>query len=395
MWTPLFVIVAVLALLQLATPFYYLVLRRAIRREPQPPRGGAPSVTVIVPTYNEEATIRERLRNLREHEYPAFDVLVVDDGSSDATRAIVRAFASEHPGFPLRLIEKEGRGGKVSAVRAALPHATGELVCLSDADSLWAPGALAAACARFADPKVGGVMGLRDLMGGSGFAQRVEDDYNAYYNTARHGESALDSTPVFCGPLSVYRREFVDAATFAESALLADDSETAMRIRKRGYRTVAEPRARFREGALSSLASYRHLRARRATGLQQLFLHHIDVALKPWRYGAFSFVVAANVVTLIVAPVALALLAVLAPLALWAVGGLLLLGAAVAAAALIATIAWAAPPSWSAWARLPVSFVQTQVALVWGLWMLRRRHNPIYDHVEGVRDAWRERAGTP
>lgn len=386
----LFVLAAALVAIELVTPAYYVLLRRAARREPEPIRGGSPTVTVLVPAYNEEGTIRGRLENLRADDYPRKDVIVVDDCSSDRTVDIVKEFQRDHPDFPLRIIEKPERGGKVSGIRAALPHATGELVCMSDADSLWSPGALRAAVERFADPRVGAVMGLRDLMRSRDGALAAEDDYNAFYNVARLGESALDSTPTFCGPLSVYRREFMDAATFAEGALLADDSETAVRVRRAGLRTVAEPRARFREGALASMRGYRLLRARRGTGLQDLFLRNWDIAFRPRTFGRFSLIVAANLVMLVLAPLATVALAVVTPILLWMIGGPVALAAGLGGGGALVAAALTAKRGPFA---LAGNYLQTQLALLWGLWMLRRRRNPIYDHVDGVRSGWEERAG--
>jgi dolichyl-phosphate beta-glucosyltransferase len=90
---------------------------------------------VVVPAYNEEARLPRTLNRLHEYYeaqgYP-YDVTIVSDGSADGTRALVEAFASEHPQF--RLIEYHPNRGKGYAVRTGVLAAAGDLVLFCDAD---------------------------------------------------------------------------------------------------------------------------------------------------------------------------------------------------------------------------------------------------------------------
>jgi glycosyltransferase involved in cell wall biosynthesis len=100
------------------------------------------TVTCVVTAHDYEHYVGLALRSVLEQDYPAelLDVVVVDDGSTDATAAVVEAIAGEHPGR-VTLISQENRG-LVGATNTALAAARGELVAICDADDVWLPGSL-------------------------------------------------------------------------------------------------------------------------------------------------------------------------------------------------------------------------------------------------------------
>ena len=98
-----------------------------------------PEVSVIVPAFNGERIIVETLESLRRQTYTDFEVLVVDDGSTDATAEVVGAFE----GLDLRLL-RFANGGVAVARNRGIEHASGAFVAFVDQDDLWAPQKLAA-----------------------------------------------------------------------------------------------------------------------------------------------------------------------------------------------------------------------------------------------------------
>jgi glycosyltransferase involved in cell wall biosynthesis len=103
-------------------------------------RDDGPLVSVILPAYNASATIERTLNSIVQQTYTHIEVLVVDDGSSDDTSAIVLRFAEADP--RIRLIRKSN-GGVASARNAAIAAARGEFVAPIDADDLWHPARVA------------------------------------------------------------------------------------------------------------------------------------------------------------------------------------------------------------------------------------------------------------
>jgi glycosyltransferase involved in cell wall biosynthesis len=100
------------------------------------------TVTCIVTAHDYEDYVGLALRSVLEQDYPVelLDVVVVDDGSTDGTAAVVGAIADAHPGR-VTLIRQDNRG-LAGATNTALAAARGELVAICDADDLWLPGAL-------------------------------------------------------------------------------------------------------------------------------------------------------------------------------------------------------------------------------------------------------------
>lgn len=125
-------------------------------------RAVAPSrLSVIIPAYNEAATLAELIRRVRATGL-ADEIIVVDDGSSDGTRAQLLALADE--GTPQVITCSHSRNrGKGAAIRTGLAAVTGDVVLVQDADLEYDPADYTALLAPFADPAVKAVYGSRNL----------------------------------------------------------------------------------------------------------------------------------------------------------------------------------------------------------------------------------------
>lgn len=161
------VLLVSLGLLVYAMAGYPLVL--ALCRRPRRVRPGAaacpateaarqPAISLLLSVYNEEAVIARKLKNFQEIAYPRplLELIIVSDGSTDATDRIVNQSAI--PG--VTLLRQEGRLGKSSALNLAARHATGEILFFTDADSMLHPDCLTKLSRSFADPHVGLASGL-------------------------------------------------------------------------------------------------------------------------------------------------------------------------------------------------------------------------------------------
>jgi glycosyltransferase involved in cell wall biosynthesis len=103
---------------------------------PPPTEGERPLLTVLIPVYNEEGTVAELLRRVAEGPYPDKEVIVIDDGSTDATPRLLAARA-DAPGF--RLLRHPVNRGKGAAVRTGLAQARGVVALVQDADLEYDP----------------------------------------------------------------------------------------------------------------------------------------------------------------------------------------------------------------------------------------------------------------
>lgn len=121
----------------------------------------APKISVIIPTYNRERVIAQTLQSVLDQEYPALEVLVCDDGSTDATVAIAQEF-----GAPVQILPLEKNSGLPAVGRnRGMRAATGEYIAFLDSDDLWLPGKLFKQRAWFrAHPGCGMVHSYVELM---------------------------------------------------------------------------------------------------------------------------------------------------------------------------------------------------------------------------------------
>jgi cellulose synthase/poly-beta-1,6-N-acetylglucosamine synthase-like glycosyltransferase len=210
------------------------------RLRPRPVRRGKvqPSVTIVVPAHNEEAAIEAKIRNSLEQRYPGtlLEILIVSDGSTDGTDEIVRRYASE----TVRLVRRP-REGKIAALNRAAALATGDVLVLTDANSLLEPDAVARLVESFADPEVGAVCGNKKLRPSNGdTTQGGEGIYWRYDKWLKGLESRIGSIFAADGTLYALRRElYVPILDRAQ----ADDIAISTRVVLQGYRLVIDDAA--------------------------------------------------------------------------------------------------------------------------------------------------------
>ncbi len=197
----------------------------------------APSVTVLLAVFNGEKFLEAKLRSLLSLRYPSpVQILVLSDGSTDATDRIAESFASDG----VRLIRLP-RGGKAQALNRGIAEATGELLFFTDVRQPMDPDCLRFLAASFADPTVGAVTGeLRYLKPGTVGEQAVMDLYWRYELWARSRQSAIDSLFGCTGCIYAVRRSLASPMPLDT---LADDAWLPLMVFRQGFRVVFEPRA--------------------------------------------------------------------------------------------------------------------------------------------------------
>jgi poly-beta-1,6-N-acetyl-D-glucosamine synthase len=212
------------------------------RLRPWPVRRGPceTSVSIVMVVRNEERVLENKLRNLLELDYPAeWQVVLVSDGSTDRTEAILREYA-DHP--RVRVIMNQLASGKACGLNDAIAWAEGEIVVFTDARQRIESGAIRLLLENFADSDVGSVSG--ELMLGdpnSGEAVQGMGLYWKIEKTIRELESASGSVVGATGALYAVRRKLL--VPLPPQTIL-DDVYLPMNVVRQGSRVIFEPRAK-------------------------------------------------------------------------------------------------------------------------------------------------------
>jgi len=239
---------AVFALLVLNAYFLFAALANVIylRWATQPARiTSGPLVSVIVPARNEEHSIARCLESLLAQTYTRYEVIVVDDESSDTTAGIVAAIAAHEP--RLRLVSgtplPDGWLGKTHALAQGAAVARGEILLLTDADTLHAPTSVSWAVTNLTDHRADMLSGYLDQAYGT-FGERV---------VVPTMYAMMLLVPLFLLPRTrsprlafaigqyvVMRRSALDCVGGFEMIRdsLVDDMSMAIRMKASGYRNV-------------------------------------------------------------------------------------------------------------------------------------------------------------
>lgn len=254
-------------------PLLLALLNRVVKNVPR--RGDfTPFISVIVPAFNEAGLIVEKVCSILDSDYPpgALEVIVANDGSTDATADQVLALQDE------RVILETGaaRGGKMAALKRGAARARGSYLVITDADVILQPGALRSLMANFADPRVGCVTGRR-VCSECDEIDRNENLYLRYEGWIKTQESRLSSTTAVNGVLLAVPR----AIFSTPDGIINDDFQMALQAAHAGQRVVYDGGAvAVDKGGSGSLRIDFERKSRVAAGRWQVAGQALGLALR-------------------------------------------------------------------------------------------------------------------
>lgn len=231
-----------------------------------------PKVSVVIAAYNEEKVINQTIASILDSVYPSVEVLVINDGSTDKTEAVVKeAFSSASS---VQLITKEN-GGKTAAVNVGFQQASGEIVVSIDADTLIHKEAITYLVRHFYDPKVVAVSGNIKVGNVNNLLtlwQHVE--YVTGFNLERRAFDQLNCIPVVPGAIGAWRKDLVAEAGYFKEDTLAEDTDLTIQLLRQGYQINYENRAVAYTEAPEDVGGFVKQRTRWIYGtLQSLWKH--------------------------------------------------------------------------------------------------------------------------
>jgi hypothetical protein len=239
-----------------------------------------PAVTVVMGAYNAERFVAEALESALAQDYPAeaLDVVVVDDGSTDATAEIVAAVA-RGAGGRVRLV-RQANAGQVGAFNAAIPHAAGELIALLDADDVWPADKIRRQVAAL-EPGVGLVYGDMTVIDADGVVLQESWLVGEDPPSGRCAGELLAGNPATASSI-LARADLVRALSPIPAEIPWPDWFLAVRAAQlAGIAHVPEPRTLYRfHGENMSLGAQGEARRRelvKAAGFQRWCLRRVDL----------------------------------------------------------------------------------------------------------------------
>jgi len=251
-----------------------------------------PSVSVIVPSYNEEAVIVRTVQSLLAQQYGGtLEVIVVDDGSPDATFAVARdTFAGE----PRVTVLTKTNGGKSSALNFGIARAHGEIVIGLDADTLFEPDTIAELVKPLAHADVAAVAGNAKVGNRLNLITRWQAiEYVTSQNLDRRAFSLLNGITVVPGAVGAWRRAAVAAVGGFSNDTLAEDQDLTLTLLRGGHHVAYAPNAIAWTEAPDTVKGLLKQRFRWSFGTLQCMWKHKDVLLRP-RYGTLGMVALPN-----------------------------------------------------------------------------------------------------
>jgi len=263
-----------LSLIFVAYAGYPIALYFRARFWPRPVRRASisPHVSIVLAVRNEEQNLPRKLRDLTALDYAVdrLEVIVVSDGSTDATNKILAAWENCH----FRTIVLPEHCGKATALNHGLTAARGEIIVFTDARQMIASDALRKLVANFADPSVGCVSG--ELIIGEGSTTASAEGVGLYWRVEkqiRHWEGLAGSTVGATGAFYAVRRNLLSPLP---QELILDDVYIPFQVVRQGQRVVFERRALAWDDFKPTLKQEFRRKVRTLTGNYQL------LQLAPW-----------------------------------------------------------------------------------------------------------------
>ncbi len=233
-----------------------------------------PFVSIIVPCYNEEKVLKASLESLMKLSYAKYEILVIDDGSSDDTYLMAKNMEFNHGDIRLKAYTKPN-GGKANALNFGIQKARGELFLAVDADSKLSPESLDLMVEYFEDEKIAAVAGSVYVTNTDNLWTKLQAlEYIQGLNLVRNGQAYFKLVNIIPGPIGMFRKEAVQKIGMYKDDTFAEDCDLTLRLIEAGYNIDYEIDAISYTEAPESLLDLLKQRYRWTRGILQAILKH-------------------------------------------------------------------------------------------------------------------------
>lgn len=237
-----------------------------------------PLVSVVIPCFNEEITISNCVKSLMNQNYTNFEIILVDDGSTDRTHKLITQIANN-----IKKVKAYSKinGGKASALNFGITKASGEIVVCMDADSMFLRSTVTQLVLSFQQPNVCAVGGnVRVANRGKTLGKHQALEYITGLTIQRRAFAQLDCMQVISGAVGAFRRsDLIEVGCYSTDTIV-EDMDITIEFARRGKKIVYNPYAVAYTEAPESIGDFFKQRYRWTYGGFQIASKHKDILFR-------------------------------------------------------------------------------------------------------------------
>lgn len=240
-----------------------------------------PRVSFLIPAFNEARHIRQSLEGMLEVDYPDYEIVVVDDGSTDGTVDEILPLVREGR---IRLVRKLTNQGKALALNDAVRVASGEIFVIMDADARPVPELLRVIVPHFRSPRVGGVTGNPRVVNRDSFLAKMQAiEFTSIISLQRRAQRIWGRILTMSGVIGALHRDAMLDVGLYSPDMATEDIDLTWKLQLRHWDVRYEPKAVVWMNVPETLGGLWRQRTRWALGLSQVLRRHF-VSLLHWRH---------------------------------------------------------------------------------------------------------------
>lgn len=256
--------------------------------------GYTPFVSIIVPVYNEGKVIRNSISSLLKLDYFHYEIIIVNDGSTDDTKQIAESMVGYQDGLYGKVLVSlinQPNLGKARALNAGIFYSKSDFVLCMDGDSQLSQESIKVAVRHFKDPKIGAVAGNVKVQNRKRFFTDLQAlEYIEGLNMARSAQSYFRLVNIIPGPIGIFRRSAIEQAGFYSSDTYAEDADLTLKLLSKGWKIYYEPKSISYTEAPVTLQQLLKQRYRWTRGILQSIRKHKKIMLSPATHFAQAFI---------------------------------------------------------------------------------------------------------
>lgn len=256
-----------------------------------------PSVTVLLPCYNEAANVDETIHHLFKQNYPHMEVIAVNDGSKDATASRLDALAQTYPALT---VVHQTNQGKASALNHGLGYASGDIIVGIDGDAILDYDAIGYMVGHFLNsPKVSGVTGNPRVRTRSTAIGKIQTgEFSAIIGLIKRAQRIYGMVFTISGVISAFRRTSLEDIGGWNTDMITEDIDVSWRLQLYGGQIRYEPRAICWVLMPETLRGLFKQRLRWAQGGGEVFLRYFTQTVR-WENRRFWLLMLEYIVSVV------------------------------------------------------------------------------------------------